>query len=315
MKFISSINKIQNQHQHAVVTIGNFDGLHLGHQHLISVLKEKASAYHKPSMVITFEPLPVEYFSHENVPARLTPLREKLLLFKELGVDYVLCLRFNESLANLTANDFVDDILIKRLKITHLTVGEDFRFGKSRQGDIALLETESQQKGFTFNVIKKIRQKNEYISSTKIRTALALNQFDLANQLLGRTYTLSGRVVQGQKLGKTIGFPTANINLHNLTPPIQGVFAVKVLGLESMSVFGIANIGQRPTINGTKKLLEVHLFNFNRSIYGQHIRVIPLKKIRDEQKFADLSSLSSQIAKDILIAKEFLQARLGSCTS
>lgn len=314
MQFINSINKLQNKHQHAVVTIGNFDGVHLGHQHLISILKEKALAYRKPSMVITFEPLPIEYFSPENAPARLTPLREKLLLFKELGIDYVLCLRFNESLANLSAKHFIDDILVKRLKITHLTVGEDFRFGQNREGDIALLEAESQQKEFTFDVAQKIMQKNERISSTQIRSALALNHFDLAHQLLGRTYTLSGRVIQGQKLGKTIGFPTANISLHNLTPPIQGVFAVKVLGLGTISLFGIANIGQRPTINGTKKLLEVHLFNFNKSIYGQHMRVIPLKKIRDEKKFGDLSELSSQIAKDILIAKEFIftQHALGN---
>jgi len=306
MQFINSINKIKPHHQHSIATIGNFDGLHLGHQHLIHALKKRAQKDNKALMVITFEPLPFEYFSSENPPSRLTTLREKLFWFNHLAIDYVLCLKFNETLSHLSPKTFIHEMLVKQLKITHLAVGEDFRFGHKRQGNLALLEEQSKQNGFTFEIVKKITKDNRDISSTRIRNALYDDNIELANELLGRSYAFNGRVIHGQKLGRTIGFPTANISLRNLMPPIQGVFAVKVLGLSQKPVLGIANIGKKPTINGIKKILEVHLFDFNRSIYGEHIRVIPLKKIRDEKKFSNLSELSSQIAKDVLIAKEFL---------
>ncbi len=304
MQFISSLNKLQHHHQQAVVTIGNFDGVHLGHQHLISALNLRANKHHKAAMVITFEPLPAEYFSPGHSLPRLTSLREKLRYFNQLQVDYVLRLNFNHCLANLPAQAFIDEVLIKRLNITHLIVGEDFHFGYQREGDITLL---AQQNSFTVEVIKKITKENEWISSSRIRTALFHNDFELAKQLLGKNYTISGRVTYGQQLGRTLGFPTANINLFNFTYPIAGVFAVDVLDLGPKPLPGIANIGQKPTVNGVKKLLEVHIFDFDQSIYGQRIRIIPRKKIRNEQKFADLTELSAQITKDVKIAKQFFR--------
>lgn len=302
MQFISSLNKVQNHHQHAVVTIGNFDGVHVGHQHLISTLKQSAAKQHKASMAITFEPLPTEYLLPENTLARLTFLREKLHCFKQLKVDYVLCLKFNRDLAHLSAQAFIDEILIKRLNIAHLIIGEDFRFGHERQGDIALLK---RQNKFTVEIIEKMQQENESVSSTRIRTALSNNNFKLAQQLLDKPYAISGRIIHGQKLGRTLGFPTANISLHQLTLPIEGVFAVDVLGLHSDPLPGVANIGKKPTLNGIKKLLEIHLLDFDQSIYGRYIQVIPRQKIRDEKKFADLAALSTQIAEDVKMAKQF----------
>lgn len=305
MEFIYHIQKRQPRQGNFVATIGNFDGVHLGHQHLIQTLKKTAQACQKPSMIITFEPLPIQFFERGHAVSRLTSLREKIKLFKALDVDYVLCLKFNRYLQNLSAEDFVDDILVKKLRLSYLLVGEDFRFGKNRQGDTHLLAQKAPQNGFVFETIKKIKQNHEPISSTRIRLALQQSDFALAEHLLGRPYSISGQVSQGQKLGRTLGFPTANIPLRRLTPPISGVFAVHVLGLKKMPLCGVANIGRKPTVNGTKNLLEVHLLDFNESIYHQCIEVIPLKKIRDERKFPDLSSLSEQILKDVTLAKEF----------
>lgn len=303
MQFINSIHKLQPQHRDTVITIGNFDGVHRGHQQLITRLKQIANEQQKASMIITFEPLPAEYFASASSRTRLMTLREKLHQFKKFEIDYVLCLKFNRHLAHLPAQTFIDELLIKRLNIAHLIVGEDFRFGHGRQGDITLLQ---QQKPFTVDVLKKMWQENVCISSTRIRTLLSNHHFDLAHQLLGNPYMISGRVIPGQKMGRTLGFPTANINLRGRTPPIQGVFAVEIAGIEAGKLLpGVANIGQRPTINGVKKLLEVHLFDFDQSIYGQQLYVIPRKKIRAEKKFADLSALSAQIAEDIKMAKQF----------
>jgi riboflavin kinase / FMN adenylyltransferase len=305
MQFISSINKIRDCHQNAVVTIGNFDGVHLGHQRLMGALNQKARALSKPSMVITFEPLPSEYFSPEKSLARLTPLREKLLLFEKLQIDYVLCLKFNRKLVNCSAEKFINEILIERIKVSHLIVGEDFRFGKDRKGDVALLRKASQKNGFTLEIMQKMTEEGERISSTRIRTALHASNFDLAKRLLGRDYTIQGRVVHGEKRGRTLGFPTANVGLQRIKPPLSGVFAVQVFGLGEIPVLGVANIGQRPTLQGSKKLLEVHLFDFNACIYDRQIVVMPLKKLRDEKKFPSVAALSAQIAEDVILAKQF----------
>ena len=302
MQFISSLHKIQSHHQNAVVTIGNFDGVHIGHQQLISTLKQSAAIQQKASMVITFEPLPAEYFSSADSPIKLMTLREKLHQLKALQIDYALCLKFNRELANLSAQAFINELLIKRLNIAHLIVGKDFRFGHERQGDIALLK---RQNPFTVETIEKVQKEKECVSSTRIRAALANNHFELAKQLLGKDYAISGRIIHGQKLGRTLGFPTANIPLRKLTLPIEGVFAVEVLGLHSEPLPGVANIGKKPTLNGIKKLLEVHLLDFDQSIYGRYIQIIPRKKIRDEKKFSDLAALSAQIVEDVKMAKQF----------
>lgn len=306
MQLINNLKNVKPHHKNAVLTIGNFDGVHLGHQHLIHLVTQKAKMLSKPSMVITFEPLPNEYFL-ENPPARLATLREKLLLFNALNVDYVLCLTFNRYLANLTPEKFVNDILLDALEMNHLIVGEDFYFGKGRAGDAAFLKTMSQQKGFGFEVVQKMVEKKEKISSTRIREALSSSDFNLATQLLGRPYSLQGRILHGQKRGKQLGFPTINIGLQGIKPVLSGVFVVQVFGLTDTPLFGVANIGKRPTFNGSKIQLEVHLLNFNQSVYGRRVTVIPLKKIRDEKKFPDVDSLAAQIENDVQLTKQFLK--------
>lgn len=305
MKLIRGFNQLQPHHRQSVITIGNFDGIHLGHQQLIQRLIETATAQQKASLVITFEPLPTEYFTPEKAPERLTTLREKLGYLGQLGVDYVLCLPFNAKLAHLSATDFIDEILIKRLHIASLIVGDDFRFGHDRQGDIQLLTHYATKQPFGLTVIEKIQQSHTTISSTAIRQTLAKSDFVQAEKWLGRPYAIEGRVVQGQKLARTLGFPTANIPLRRLNLPICGVFAVEVEGLGTPPLPGVANLGKRPTVNGTQPILEVHLFDFNDSIYGKHLRIIPRYKIRDEKKMANLSALAAQISEDIALAKQF----------
>lgn len=311
MQLISNLQKLQASHQNLVVTIGNFDGVHRGHQHLMEILKKTANLCSKSTLVITFEPSPAEYFSLRTATAsiRLTSLREKITQLQKQEIDYVLRLKFNTPFANLSAEAFIDDLLVKRLKVAHLIVGEDFRFGKNRAGDVHLLAKKANENKFSLDVVKKIKHPDEIepISSTRIREALSQHNFAKAQQLLGRAYSLSGRVIQGQRLGRTLGFPTANVHRNNLKPPISGVFAVHVLGLGKEPLGGVANIGKKPTVNGLKSSLEVHLFNFNQSIYGRYVTVVPLKKIRDEKKFPHLHALSSQIANDVISAKEILE--------
>lgn len=305
MEFIPHLNKIQKHQQNLVVTIGNFDGVHLGHQHLLQTLKQRAENHTTGSMVVTFEPLPLEYLQQEKALTRLTSLREKITHFRHLQIDHLLRLKFNRDLANLSAETFVEDILVKQLKIAHLLVGEDFRFGKNREGDIYFLEKKAKQHQFIFEAIKKIHQENDCISSTRTRSALQQSDFFLAQQLLGRPYSISGRVISGKKLARTLGFPTANIPLTRLNPPISGVFAVQAWGLGNEPLCGVANIGKRPTVSGTKNMLEVHLFDFDQNIYQKQIKVVPLKKIREEKKFPDIQALSQQIAEDVIVAKCF----------
>jgi riboflavin kinase/FMN adenylyltransferase len=311
MEFIHRIQKWQTCPGDFVATIGNFDGVHLGHQHLIQRLKKTAEASQKPSMIITFEPLPIQFFERSRVITRITSLREKIQRFKAMDVDYVLCLKFDSYLQNLSAEAFIEKILIKKLKLAHLIVGENFQFGKNRQGTTHLLAEKATENGFVFEAVKKIKQNHEPISSTRIRLALQQSDFALAERLLGRRYSISGKVAQGQKLGRTLGFPTANISLCRLTPPISGVFAVHVRGIEKTPLCGVANIGRKPTVNGVKNSLEVFIFDFNQSIYHQCIEVIPLKKIRDEKKFPDLASLAQQISKDVAWAREFFHHMLS----
>lgn len=307
MRLIRGLAALQPQHQHNAVTIGNFDGIHLGHQQLIHRLRQTAARQQKKSMIITFEPLPTEYFTPEKAPARLTTLREKLGYLANLGVDHVLCLPFNANLAHLPATNFIDELLVKQLHIASLLIGDDFRFGRDRQGDVPLLTEYAKKNQFDLTVIEKIQQSQITISSTGIRQALATSDFVQVEKWLGRPYAIEGRVAQGQKLARTLGFPTANLPLRRLNPPICGVFAVEVKGegLGSTPLPGVANLGKRPTVNGTQPILEVHLFDFDDTIYGRHLRVIPRQKIRDEKKMADLSALAVQISEDVALAKQF----------
>jgi len=297
------------RHQGCVATIGNFDGVHLGHQAVIRQVMDKAKELGLPVVVITFEPQPQEFFRPDDVPARLTRFREKLLVLESLFVDRVLCLRFNSQLAGLTADEFVQRILVDGLGVKYLVVGDDFKFGRDRSGDFEYLQSIGPELGFEVSDTDSFSFAGERVSSTGIRTALEAGDLLLAKQMLGRDYGMCGRVAHGDKRGRTIGFPTANIYLHRKSSPLYGVYSVQLHSkhpqIGGRVVNGIANVGQRPTVGGTRTLLEVHLFDFEGDIYGAYVDVTFLQKIRDEHRFESFEALKAQIARDVEQAKAF----------
>jgi len=289
------------------ITIGNFDGIHLGHQAMLARLTARAASVGAVPTVLTFEPHPREIFTPESAPTRLTSLREKLEILRGLGVAHVHVCRFSKPFAALTAEDFVRRILVDGLKARYVLVGDDFRFGAKRAGDFALLERMGKEFGFQAEALHTVEAAGQRASSTAVREALAEGDMAMAAQLLGRPYSISGRVVGGDQLGRKIGYPTANIQLKHNKPPLQGIFAVRVQGLEQPDWPGVASLGTRPTVhtNG-RPTLEVHLFNFDRSIYREHLRVEFLHKLRDEAKFPNLDALIAQIDLDAQQARELL---------
>ncbi|MFZ7283666.1 bifunctional riboflavin kinase/FAD synthetase [Avibacterium avium] len=293
--------------QGCALTIGNFDGVHLGHQAVLRHLREKATALSLPMVVMLFEPQPSEYFMGNKAPPRLMRLRDKLSALAKLGVDYVVRIKFNRVFASLSAEQFIQEYLVQRLKVKFLSIGDDFRFGAGRTGDFALLQQAGEKYGFTVEDNCSFQLNEQRISSTAIRQALAEDDLAHAQQLLGKPYCIYGRVVQGNKLGRTIGFPTANIRLQRQVNPVKGVYAVKAKLPNGAEYEGVANIGRRPTINGVKQLLEVHLFDFKQDIYGQPLQVELCDKIRDEVKFPSFDALKEQIAKDVEVAKAYFQ--------
>jgi len=305
MKLIRGIHNLSQAPRGCVLTIGNFDGVHRGHQALLKNLRAEGQARDLPVVVMIFEPQPLELFAADKAPARLTRLREKLRYLAECGVDYVLCLRFDRRFAALTAQAFISDLLVDRLGVQFLAVGDDFRFGAGRQGDFLLLQRAGAEFGFDVTSTQTFCEDGVRISSTAVRQALASDDLDLAASLLGHPFTLSGRVVHGDELGRTIGFPTANVPLRRQVSPVKGVYAVEVMGLGEQPFLGVANIGTRPTVAGVRQQLEVHLLDVVMDLYGRHIDVILRKKIRSEQRFASLDELKAQIAKDELTAREF----------
>jgi riboflavin kinase / FMN adenylyltransferase len=306
-ELICNTHNIRVKHKGCVATIGNFDGLHQGHQRVIQSLIKLGQQLNLPTCVILFEPHPQEFFNQSKAPARLMRLREKIKCLQFLGIDRVLCLRFNKHLAACSAKEFVKKILVDKLGIKGLIIGDDFRFGKGRQGDFTLLKKLGKE--YKFNVFSSptVLFDNERIGSSRVRNAVWQADFKLAKLLLGRAFRLSGRVIYGDQRGHLLGFPTANIGLHRQTPPLQGVFIVNVYGLSKKLLAGVANSGKRPTLGGSKNLLEVHLFDFDQNIYGRYIEVEFLKKIRNEKKFDNLEALKQQITKDIAIAKDYFK--------
>ena len=297
MKIIRNTNLRQLP---CIVTIGNFDGVHLGHQALLTEVKKRAHDLKLESAVITFEPNPKDYFSQNKPQTRISSLREKIELFNEIKIDRVHIIKFNQEFSKVTANEFIS-VLIKQLKVKEIVVGEDFCFGRGREGGIKQLSASSMK----LNIKNKILMDGKRISSTLIRNLLANDKLDEANKYIGRPYSISGKVVHGEKRGRKIGFPTANIHMRHNRPPLKGVFAVKF-----QNHFGVANLGIRPSIKGEKKLqLEVHLLNFSSDLYGQHVSVIFLKKLRDEKKFKSLDELKEQIKLDVIKAKLFFDKK------
>ncbi|PKM36056.1 MAG: bifunctional riboflavin kinase/FAD synthetase [Gammaproteobacteria bacterium HGW-Gammaproteobacteria-10] len=307
MRLIRGLAHIEPMPKGCVLTIGNFDGLHLGHRAVIDKLARQGREMGLPSVAVIFEPQPLEYFQGRNAPSRLTRLREKIIQFSASPIDRVLILRFNRYFADLEAEAFIEDILLKRLNVKYLVVGDDFHFGKARRGNFAMLKEKGLEFGFQVEDTPSYQLDGHRVSSTMIRDALGEGDLDYAASMLGRSYSVCGRVAYGDKIGRTIGFPTANIQLSRKNTPIEGVFAVVMTGINGRKIPGIANVGTRPTVgDDSKVILETHLFDFNRDIYGHYVEVHFKKKIRNEMRFPSLDELKAQIANDVAEAKKIL---------
>lgn len=290
----------------SVLAIGNFDGVHLGHQALLARLEAKARALDLPASVMTFEPHPRELFSPEQAPARLTSLREKLGLLESLGVDRSYVVHFSRKLSTLSAEEFIERVLVRGLAVKHLIVGDDFRFGRGRGGDFAMLQQAGVEHGFSVESMHTVDVDGERVSSSAVRQTLAEGDLEHAARLLGRPYIISGRVVHGEKVGRDLGYPTANVQLKRKRVALMGVFAVTVSGLGERPLPGAASLGVRPTLDRSgKPVLEVHVFDFGREIYGAHVSVHFLHKLRDEAKFDSLETLKAQIARDVAAARDY----------
>nr|WP_324256840.1 bifunctional riboflavin kinase/FAD synthetase [Cellvibrio fontiphilus] len=304
--FIRGLHNLRPRHQGCVATIGSFDGVHLGHQAILRQLMDVSRYYNLPAVVIVFEPQPHEFFSGDKAPARLMRLREKVQALLAAGVARVLCVQFNTALRHLTAEEFIERVLLQGLAIKHLVVGDDFRFGCDRRGDFALLQTIGRARGFGVTDTCTLELGGERVSSTRIRQLLEMGDFTQAEKLLGRPYSISGRIAYGQQLGSKLGVPTANVHLRRYRSPLHGVFTVTVKFADGSLHAGVANVGIRPTVSGDKKpLLEVHLFDFSRRVYGAKIDVIFHSKLRDEKKFNSLEELQTQLQTDIAQAQHF----------
>lgn len=307
MRLIRGLAHLEPMRHGCVLTIGNFDGLHLGHRAVIEKLARKGEALGLPVVVLIFEPQPLEFFLGDNAPSRLMRLREKIIQFASLPVDNVLILRFNHYFANLEAESFISEVLLNKLNVKYLVVGDDFHFGKARRGNFALLKEKGREYGFEVEDTEAYLLAGHRISSTMVRDVLGQGDLALAARMLGRPYSVCGRVAHGDKRGRIIGFPTANIEMFRKNAPIEGVFAVIMTGIDGLEIPGVANVGTRPTVGkGDKVVLETHLFDFNRDIYGKYVEVHFKKKIRDEMRFLSLDELRAQIVKDVAEAKKIL---------
>jgi len=312
VELIRGLHNLRPAHRGCVATIGNFDGVHLGHQEVLGQLAEKAEDLGLPTTLITFEPQPLEYFAPERAPARLTRLREKLQALRRFSVDRVLLLPFNRQLAEKGAQEFIRQILVAGLDVKYLVVGDDFRFGRGREGDFDTLVAAGREHGFQVVNMHTYSVDGERVSSTRVREALERGDMRAAERLLGRHYRMSGRVRHGDRLGRELGFPTANIWLHRKVSPLEGIFAVEVFGLEREPLAAVASIGNRPTVDGTRTILEVYIFDFDAEIYGRYLQVAFLHKLRDQLKFDSLEALREQIARDVRETQAFFTQYYGS---
>ncbi|GHC37052.1 bifunctional riboflavin kinase/FAD synthetase [Aidingimonas halophila] len=305
MQLIRGLHNLREAHHGCVATIGNFDGVHRGHQAILDQLRERARELGLPVTVVVFEPQPREYFAGEQAPPRLTRLRDKVRLLAEYGAERVLCLPFNESLRCLTARQFIDQVLVDGLGVRHLVVGDDFRFGRERDGDFTLLAEAGVEKGFDVEHTRTFLLDDERVSSSRVRTLLTSGNFFQAARMLGRPYQLSGRVVVDQQLGRTIGMPTANLPLLPQPLALRGVYAVVTTLPDGRRLPGVANIGWRPTLGSTRPVLEVHLFDIDEDLYGMRLVVTPCARLRGEIRFDGLEPLKRQIHTDRQRARAF----------
>lgn len=305
MELIRGLHNLRPRHRGCVTTIGAFDGVHHGHRAVLQRLIDKGGEMGLPTTVVVFEPLPKEFFAPQQAPARLMSFREKFKALKALGIDRILRIRFNETLREMDGGEFVRKVFVEGLGAKHIIIGDDLRFGRDRGGNFELLRKFGLEKDFTVEATETLSIDDERVSSTRIRKALEDIDFDLANTLLGRPFSISGKVIVGKQLGRQLGAPTANMELHRLRSPLSGVFAVDAI-IDAETVHGIANVGTRPTVgDGLKAILEVHLLDFDRDIYGKNIEVIFRSKIRDEKKFDSIDNLKQQIHEDFETGRRY----------
>lgn len=308
MRFYYGLRRIDPT-QPRILTIGNFDGVHLGHQDMLYALQQSASKQQLTSTVVLFEPQPLEYLQPAQAPVRLSSLREKICFIQQLTtIQEILCLPFTAQLAQLPAHVFVEEILINTLHCRSLLVGGDFRFGRDKQGNVSTLAHLGQSYGYQVQIAPDVLYNKRRVSSTLIRQALANNQLDVAAKLLGRPYSITGRVIPGAQRGQQMGIPTANIPLKQRKVPLQGVFAVTV-STKGIKAQGVANLGWRPTVDGTQQILEVHLLDTSMDLYGHWLTVYFEHKLRDEQHFANITALREQINRDLLAARAYFKTR------
>ena len=307
MEIIRGLGNLKERHRGSVATIGNFDGVHKGHQAILKQVIEKALELGVPSMLICFEPQPKEFFDAFNAPARLTRFREKVELLAENGIDLVLCVKFDERTRSEPAQEFVEN-LSNVIKVRALFVGDDFKFGNDRSGNFELLKEAGQKYGYEVTNQYTLTHEQVRVSSSHIRECLARGEFDVAEQMLGHPYTIIGKVVYGRQVGRTLGVPTVNLQLHRYRAPIDGVYAVEVDGLDK-KYYGVANVGVRPTFDEhtPRPILEVHIFDFAQDVYGKYLNVTFRHKIREEKKFDGIDQLKEAIFADIESAKKYFK--------
>ncbi len=306
MELIRGLLNLRPRHQGSVVTIGTFDGIHLGHQALIRRLLEQGKRLSRPAMMLTFEPMPREYLAAANPPARLTSWRERWRALQRTGLDFVLQLRFGERLRSLSGEDFAC-LLAQELKTPVVVVGHDFRFGRNGEATGPMLSEAGKRLGFLVDVVAPVLVDGKRVSSSLIRSALERGDLERARLLLGRPYSMIGRVVRGQELGRDLGFPTANLRLDRKRSPLKGIFAVRVRGIEGEGALpGVASLGTRPTVGGTVPVLEAHVFDYAGDLYGREIEVEFVAKLREEERFASLEALVQQMHVDAMQAREIL---------
>jgi riboflavin kinase / FMN adenylyltransferase len=309
MRLIRGIPHLPVFKNGCVLSIGNFDGVHLGHQAVIKKLAGRGKVLGLPVVIMVFEPQPLEYFLGADAPPRLTRLREKIIQLAKLPVDDLVIVRFNKQIANYEAALFIEEVLISKLNVKHLVIGDDFHFGKARQGDFALLKEKGKAFGFQVEDTGSLQVSGQRVSSTLIRKALAMGDLDKAGAMLGYPYSVCGRIVHGDKRGRTIGYPTANIRMSRKNIPVSGVFAVTMTGIDGLEFQGVANVGVRPTVDGSNNVvLETFLFDFNKDIYGCYVEVHFKQKIRAEQRFQTVDGLIAQIEEDVAAAKKIFAA-------
>ena len=307
MELVRGLANLRDAHRGAVVTIGNYDGVHRGHQHMLATVTARARELGMPATVVTFEPTPREYFEGDSAPARLMRLREKLEALPLYGVDRVVVLRFDRRMQAMGADEFVERLLVRGLGARHVVVGHDFHYARRREGNIDTLRAAGTRHGYAVEEVGRFLVDGERVSSSLVREALGRGDLARAGLLLGRPYRMAGRVRRGQQLGRRLGYPTANLALHRKVVPLWGVFAVRVSGAGLVDHPAVASLGTRPTIDGTEPLLEVHVFDHDGDLYGRYLDVDFVRRLRDERRFESLDSLVEQMHRDAAEARELLR--------